>query len=225
MKHSTKADRVAEYLRRAITNGRIRPGDKIVSEEIAKKLGVSRTPVREALKILEAGGYLNTKPHLGVRVTTFSPKDFVDLSRVRQVLDGLAAQLAAERLSEQERSKVCTQLTRLNDELVVALRATDATRAARLNADFHRQLYRGADSQLLFDMVNLSNLSWDLYPMADRYFWEMASRSEHIPQEIHEQHAAIIKAIEQGDSDAAWNAAREHIQASGYLMDEDERDE
>lgn len=224
LKHSTKADLVADYLRNEIVNGRIRPGDKIVADEIAKKLGVSRTPVREALKILEAGGYLSTKAHFGVRVTTFSPKDFVDLSRVRQVLDGLAAQLAAERLSDAERSQVCAKLTQLNDDLVVALRASDANLAARLNADFHRELYRGANSELLFDMVNLSNLSWDLYPLADRYFWEMASRTERIPAEVHQQHGAIIKAILEGNPDEAWNAARQHIQASGYLMDEAEQE-
>ena len=191
--------RVREELRERILTGRLRPGDRLVERELAEDLGVSRVPVREAIRSLEAEGFLVVQSPRRVVVRQLARVDVEELFDVREALEGLAAGLAAERTGAAE-------LKRLDRVLADAARATargDAARITVLNSRFHDEIVTIAGNALLSTM---------LQPLEGRLRW-LTSQNEHWA-ELLDEHRRLFEAIASGDADRAKASAVEHVRVN-----------
>ncbi|MGW4057996.1 GntR family transcriptional regulator [Amycolatopsis sp. NPDC004747] len=191
--------RVREELRERILTGRLRPGDRLVERELAEDLGVSRVPVREAIRSLEAEGFLVVQSPRRVVVRQLARVDVEELFDVREALEGLAAGLAAARAGAAE-------LKRLERALADAARATargDAARITVLNSRFHDEIVAIAGNALLSTM---------LQPLEGRLRW-LTSQNEHWA-ELLDEHRRLYEAIASGDAERAKASAVEHVRVN-----------
>ena len=208
-KYETKTEWTATQIRDSILRGQVLPGDRMRIQEWSRRLAVSATPIREALKALEAEGYVRISPHRGAEVTAFSSKEFSDSYRINMVLDSLAAEFATARLSGSEKTSACKRMYNINDELRAALKAGNARAAERLNTEFHKAIYTAADSPLL---SRAKGPLWGGIPVAGMVFWEMVAESPNWTDDLCSEHDAIVKAIEDGDRQQAIRLTREHLE-------------
>ncbi|MFB9689958.1 GntR family transcriptional regulator [Amycolatopsis plumensis] len=191
--------RVREELRERILTGRLRPGDRLVERELAEDLGVSRVPVREAIRSLEAEGFLVVQSPRRVVVRQLARVDVEELFDVREALEGLAAGLAATRAGAAE-------LKRLERVLADAARATargDAARITVLNSRFHDEIVAIAGNALLSTM---------LQPLEGRLRW-LTSQNEHWA-ELLDERRRLYEAIASGDAERAKASAVEHVRVN-----------
>ncbi|WP_410573556.1 GntR family transcriptional regulator [Amycolatopsis sp. cmx-4-61] len=191
--------RVREELRERILTGRLRPGDRLVERELADDLGVSRVPVREAIRSLEAEGFLVVQSPRRVVVRQLARVDVEELFDVREALEGLAAGLAAARAGAAE-------LKRLERVLADAGRATargDAARITVLNSRFHDEIVAIAGNALLTTM---------LQPLEGRLRW-LTSQNEHWT-ELLDEHRRLYEAIASRDAERAKASAVEHVRVN-----------
>ena len=195
------ADGAADRVRERIQSGALRPGERIREEALAAELGLSRTPVREALRRLEAEGYLAHQPHRGVVVRELDHQAVTELYLMREVLEGTAAAQAARHASDAEVATLAEML----DEGARA--ADDSARSAHLNRLFHRALYRGAHNRYLMAMLNGLDVSMTLL---GRTTLALPGRGA----EAIAEHRAIVERIAAHDPAGAEAAARAHIHAA-----------
>src|SRR5882762_8032209 len=178
----SRADFVYESLRDAIWDGRIARGERVREEEIARNLGVSRTPVREALQRLQQRGLLVVGAGRGLVVAELSHDQVIELYAMREVLEGSAARFAAQRAAEAE----IAILTRLQRELRHA--TNDAMMLVMLNRRFHQAIYHAAHNQYL--MQTLDTLH-DSLALLNHTTFSMPKRKES-----DDEHRKIVLAIE-----------------------------
>jgi DNA-binding GntR family transcriptional regulator len=192
-----RSEFVVAELRKALMNGSIRPGQRLRETDIARWLGVSRTPVREALHRLTEAGLIAAVPPRGMIVVELKHRQVVELYAVRETLEGTAAALAAQHASPAE----ITSLHTVNDLLA---RETEPAQLKRLNRRFHRALYLAAHNEFL--MRSLEGLA-DAIALLPGTTVAAPGR----PQSAAEEHRMIIAAIERRDSETAERIARMHI--------------
>lgn len=188
-------------LRAAIRQGRYRPGQRIREAEIAQWLGVSRTPVREAFRRLQADGILTLTPWQGARVAKLERAQVVELYAMRQVLEGTAARLASEHASKREIDRLFDLLNR--DRAI----RDDPAQLSQNNLLFHETVYGGAHNRYLLQSLNaladsLALLGPTTYGVPGRGGAAL------------DEHAQIAEAIRKNDADHAERAARAHIAAA-----------
>jgi len=198
---------VLTRLRQAIVDGRLGPGDPIRQESIATKLGVSATPVREALRRLEAEGAIVYVPHRGATVAELSAENVQDLYALRSKVEGLATMFATERGHAN-----LDEIAGLNDELAELLRRGASGEAlGSLNRRFHFAIYHAARSQLL--LTHIETL-WTMFPVrANAQLWAVP---EHASRFVHD-HGAVLKAMQAGDATAAEAVMAEHVAMTAAL--------
>lgn len=189
-----------QRLREAIQAGELKPGERIREIEMATRLEVSRTPVREALRRLEADGLLTFVPYRGMVIAELDHQAVMELYQMREVLEGTAAGLAARHASEAE-------VTLLRDLIAADPGDGDPKALARHNRQFHGTLYRAAHNRYLLKTLNVLSDAMALLGMTTL---SLTGRSDTARQE----HRAIVDAIEAGDQDKAESAARGHIRAA-----------
>lgn len=189
-----------EHLRHLILTGRFETGQKLVEEELAEQFGVSRTPVREAIRKLEIEGLVRYQPRRGVIVTGFSPEDVDEIYAAREVLEGLAARLAAKHGTDAE----IAELGRHLEEMNRASAAGDFQRSARIHTRFDDLLYRMGRNHRLFGM--LSQFS-EYIEQCKLVSMERPGRAD----EIRAEHEAMFKTVAARDPDAAERMARLHV--------------
>lgn len=194
----SRADFVYESLRDAIADGRIAVGERVREEEIARNLGVSRTPVREALQRLHQRGLLVLGAGRGLVVAQLSHNQVLQLYAMREILEGSAARFAAQHATAAD----VAILYRLQRELADA--KPDAMLLVTLNRRFHQAIYEAAHNQYL--MQTLDMLHDSLALLHNTTFRIPSRRSES-----DEEHRRIVAAIEKRDPVVAEEAAREHI--------------
>ena len=191
---------VFETLREAIIKGLLRPGERLMEIQIAEELGVSRTPVREAIRKLELEGFLVMVARKGAYVADISVKDITDIFEVRAALEGLAAGLAAERITEEE-------LEQLERALVQTSEATtgDLNTVVQSDTSFHELIYRASRNQRLQQIVT------HLQEQIQRF--RAVSLSQPGRTRVFlEEHRKIVEAISERNSELASLLAREHIE-------------
>ena len=194
----SRADFVYESLRDAISDGRIATGERVREEEIARELGVSRTPVREALQRLHQRGLLVLGAGRGLVVAELSQHQVLQLYAMREILEGSAARFAAQHATAAD----IAILYRLQKELADA--KPDALLLVTLNRRFHQAIYEAAHNQYLLQTLNMLHDSLALLHNAT---FRVPSRRA----DSDEEHRRIVAAIEKHDPGAAEEAAREHI--------------
>ena len=185
----------------AIEASEFKPGDRLREVDVAARLQLSRTPVREALRRLEAENIIEHRPRVGAVIRTLSQTEVVELYEMRLVLERTAAQMAAKHAVAAE----VDALTALNDRIAQAV--DDPSRAAAINQQFHRSIYLAARNRFLLESARaLNNALLLLGPttLADE---------ARIKTVVH-QHSRIIAAISVGDAEGAGTAAEVHLEAS-----------
>jgi DNA-binding GntR family transcriptional regulator len=203
--HSQLSERVAAELRRAIADGRYRPGERLVEGRLAGDFGVSRIPVREALRMLAAEGVVDLQPRHGATVATLSREAAREMIEVRATLEGLNARLAARHRDADLLKAVAHVLERGN----AAQAAGKLGELARFNAEFHDLLAKAGSNSVLGDLMRtLRERTQIVFPPLDA---EQARRTWN-------EHAAILQAVLAGDADLAELLAERHVTHAGEMF-------
>ena len=199
--HVALREQVLAELRRRIVDGDYAQGERLTETRLADDFGVSRNPVREALRVVEAEGFVHILPRRGAVVATLDETAVRDLFAVREQLETLAAGLAAERAS----AKDVARLRRLLEEASAATDAKDFDQVAELNSAFHRAV------------IDVSGNRWLLSISAAMYYhvhWVFRVGAAQRAPHSWEEHIRLVDAIEARDPAAASAAAREHVEAA-----------
>jgi len=206
---STNAARVYEELRRAILRGEFQPGERLRTAALAERLGTSRTPVREALVLLEGDGLVELEPRRGALVRAFDPEDLIDLYEVRAVLDARAAQRAAARITPDQLARLDANCAAAEQLAVAGADQIDALIA--LNETFHAVVVEAAGSPRL--AAALRTVAGIPRPFKIA-FWAVADQRER-SLTAHREIASTLRA---GSAERAESAMRLHIlNARDYL--------
>lgn len=198
-------DGVYDHLRRALLDGDLAPGERLGEVELGQQLGVSRTPIREALMRLTQDGLLTTEANRGVRVRTVTAAEARDAYVVREELDGLAAALAAREHTAADARTLNAALDTLN-----AAPGTDYREQTRLDLAYHRAVTDAAHNTVL------GILARDLEQRVALIKHQTRTYNAH--PDTAAQHAAILHAILARDADAAREAARTHVRTFAALV-------
>lgn len=193
-------DVVFNTLRQAILRGELKPGERLMEIQLANKLGVSRTPIREALRKLELEGLVNMVPRKGAEVADITEKSLRDVLEVRKALEELSVQLACEKITEEE----IEELKRVAERFKDTLDNQDVTKIAEADVAFHDVIYTATDNQKLILLLN--NLREQMY----RYRVEYLKKEEAYPQLIAE-HEELIDNISKRNKEEATRIMCEHI--------------
>lgn len=193
-------DVVFNTLRQAILRGELKPGERLMEIQLANKLGVSRTPIREALRKLELEGLVNMVPRKGAEVADITEKSLRDVLEVRKALEELSVQLACEKITEEEIEELKQVAERFKD----TLDDQDVTKIAEADVAFHDVIYTATDNQKLILLLN--NLREQMY----RYRVEYLKKEEAYPQLIAE-HEELIDNISKRNKEEATRIMCEHI--------------
>jgi len=200
-KSKMSADDAYRILHDRIVSGELKPGQKMGEVEIAKSLGLSRTPVREAFHRLKSDGLLTHEPNKGAVVRQLDYQSISELYKIREVLEGTAAELAARYISPVE-------LDALYEMLDLQTAAKDDTaEASRLNKIFHRTLCQNARNRYLIDMIDGLDLSMALLGRSTLSL-------ENRKSEAIAEHREILDAMAAQDYGAAQEAAQRHIRSA-----------
>ncbi|MDN3557975.1 GntR family transcriptional regulator [Halomonas maura] len=202
----TLAERVFQQLQDAIVRGELAPGSKITEPGLSRSYGISRGPLREAMRRLEAHRLIERVPHVGARVVKLSMQELLELFDVREALESMAARLAAEHMSAEE-------IDGLREVLAVHERQSDLRRGEAYyqregDLDFHYRIVQGSHNKMLMGM-----LCDDLYYLV-RLYRTQFSASGSRPQRAFVEHHRIVDAIEAGDAELAELLMRRHVSAS-----------
>lgn len=195
-----KKNSVYEYLYNAIRTGEIQPGQTLTERGLAEKIGVSRTPVREAIRKLEEQGIVTHEPHKGVKVITLSVDKVAQLYDVRELLEGLAARKLAERQTPEGIGELTALIDKAQQEAV----ANHVHELARINSEFHLALARLSGNVYLEAIMNMLQTQIGLMMSAS------LSTSGRPLQNISE-HKMLIDAIRSGDGEFAESIAKHHV--------------
>jgi DNA-binding GntR family transcriptional regulator len=199
--HRTKAELALQVLRQQIRTGELEPGRRLRLNDLTRELGMSPTPIREALRLLQADGLVHYHPHQGIVVAEPSSEETEDVVRLRCLLEPLAVELAVPSLTP-------VQLRVLEDLHQKLLAAVDARRGSEIsasNASWHWAMYDACGSSHLRKFIRRL---WDVYPW--RTMWALPGRAEESARE----HERIMDEIAVGDAQVAARRLREHILSS-----------
>jgi len=193
-------DVVFQTLRKAILTGELKPGERLMEIHLADKLGVSRTPIREAIHKLELEGLVTMLPRRGAMVSQISESGLKDVLEVRRSLDALCAELASVRITEEGKKALKEAYEAFNE----AVATEDATIMAKADVAFHDIIIKATANERLITIIN--NLGEQMYRYRFEYIKEETKR-----EDIMREHKALVDSIVSGDADAAREAARVHI--------------
>jgi DNA-binding GntR family transcriptional regulator len=204
----SESSRVTDLIRDQILDGVRPPGSKLVERDLATELGVSRVPVREALKVLDSEGLVVLRPNTWAIVREFTPEDLADLDEVRTVLEVLTFRLAAQRRDEAGLKRLRTAL----DAELAGARAGDQVAARRAAADFHEVVTDLADNRLLSELGQT---------MRSRLRWLLSQHDDLM--HVTDEHERLFEAIESGSTRGLDRLVRAHIESSHRQRAEHER--
>ncbi|MBQ9376297.1 MAG: GntR family transcriptional regulator [Schwartzia sp.] len=198
---------VCETIRDAIRHGVLQPGERLMEIQLAEELGVSRTPVREAIRKLELEGYVIMMPRRGTYVSDLSIRDINEVFEIRTSLESLATGLAAERATEEELER----LQRLLVQIGAYIEHGDMEKIVETDTEFHDLLYQVSRNKRLIGII--SNLREQLT--------RFRKTSMSFPGRLKEtlgEHREIVEAIAQGDVQAAQQAAERHMEKAEQAL-------
>lgn len=199
---------LAETLRRQladdILDGRLLPGVRLDETELAARFGVSRTPVREAFKLLAATGLVQVRPNKGVIVTAITPERLTEMFEVMGEIEAACARFAARRMTEAERAT----LAALHAEAGTLAESGDREAYDSLNTRFHSAIYAGAHNDFMAETAQAIRQRLRPFRRAQFRLDGRLSRSWL-------EHDAVVRAILLGDGEAAYHAMRVHVTAVG----------
>lgn len=195
-------DMVFDSLRKAIVTGDLKPGERIMEAQIADRLGVSRTPVREAIKKLEKEKLIEMVPRKGAYVARITSKDVLDVLELRKLLEGFSALLASERMTSKEKQK----LEKISKEFAKCIESGDKEGMIQKDNEFHSLIFSSTRNEKLMDIIK--SLQDQFQRFREVYFNEF-----HDYGSIMLWHEKICSAIKEGRPQDASSAASSHVAA------------
>jgi DNA-binding GntR family transcriptional regulator len=190
---------VSEQIRGRILDGSLKPGERLVEDRLSSELGVSRVPVREALRSLSAEGLVTLLPRRGATVVEVTPEDVAELVEVRALLEGLNARLAAQRHDPEIVAQLRDTLERGN----AAAEDGTAEVLARLNAEFHERLAEASRNSVLSEVMR---------GLRERTSIAFSINGRTRAREDWQEHAGVLAAVIAGDGELAALLATRHVQ-------------
>ena len=203
LRHVVLREQVKDFIMEAILGGEFKPGDRVVESALARRLGVSQAPVREALRDLVMMGFLEAEPHRGTFVRSFSSEEQHEVYVVRAALESLAARLAATRLTEADIVKLHIIL----DGMIQAGQEHSLEGMTRLDNEFHETILEIAGNKLLHQLCQRLQFG--------RWTIVTARMSSFDLEYLAARHKELLGALETRDPEAATNAMRRHIEDLG----------
>jgi DNA-binding GntR family transcriptional regulator len=201
------ADKLIQQITQDIISGLLRPGDRLEEEVLAKKFGVSRTPIREAIRAMVGRGLLEAKPRKGAIIRILSPKEIIDLFEVAAELEAMACRLAATFITEEQAQQIKEKL----DQCTLATKANDKTAYSMANIEFHSAVHAACGNQWLIEQLQQIGMHINTYRSLP---FELRGRL----QKSTKEHTEIYDAILAGDSETASSLMREHMTLQGQRL-------
>jgi DNA-binding GntR family transcriptional regulator len=196
-RHQTLREKILETIRDAILKGSLKPGERVSEPELAERFGISRTPIREAFRQLESEGYLEVVPRKGAVVASLSERDVVEFYAIKSILEGHAARIAAERMSDRD----VERLEAINAKLQQIAAAGDIKSFFRVHDEFHELFIKVSGNDKLVELINQLVLKFNRL--------RLASLSQPGRMEISvQEHRKIIEAFRNHDGERAENLVR-----------------
>ena len=206
-KHLTLREVILENIRDAIVSGNLKAGCRVSEPELAERYGISRTPIREAFRQLEAEGYLTVIPRRGAVVSEFSPKDVEEFYAIKSIMEGYAARQACERLSAKDLDKLQT----INNKLGELARAGDIKHFFKIHSDFHELFIKAADNEKLHELIA------GLVTKFQRLRFTSLSLPGRMIISVQE-HEKIIEAFRKKDANLAESLVRQNAEYGGRVL-------
>ena len=203
MEFNTKNSYVYATLKEEIIKGKLRPGERIVISEVAKRYDVSPMPIREAINRLQQDGFVEVISHVGARVSSFDPHRQEELMLIRIELETLAVRLSTPFFDEE----ALARLDQLISEMNVCVETRDHKRYGKLNVEFHNVLYSVGPYKILFDLITTL---WGRAEYSRGIFEDMPERNA----ESQNEHRQIVEAIKQKDGVKAAEILRRQKEVS-----------
>ena len=191
-----------QTLRKGILHGELKPGERLMEIQLANRLGVSRTPVREAIRMLELEGLVINTPHRGAQVASITEKDLQDVLEVRKGLEEMSIRLACERITDQQLQELYEASRRFekqaeSDEDIMKLAAADEA--------FHAIIYKASGNQRLEQLIN--NLLDQMFRYRIEYLKDEANR-----QSLITEHDELWNSLKNRDYNRSRKFMRQHIE-------------
>lgn len=196
----TKKDLVAGRLREMVVSGELKAGSRIRQQKLADEFGVSATPVREAIRQLEAEGYLQSRPHVGVQVAGINREGLQEIYQVRMLIEGWLARRAAHLITHD----ALDQLRTLASEFEAATVRDNLIAARRANYGLHRLIWELADAPVALEIVNSL---WAKFP------WDLLDYVPGRDERSVDEHHDLVAALEAKDPERAEAAIHVHIRS------------
>ena len=196
-----RAEQALQRLQEAIASGELKPKQHLVERDLARILGMSRTPIREALRRLEATAYITRLPTGGIIVTDHSPKQVHDLYEIRKILEGQATRLACERYEEDQ----IVRLEEYHERCIEAVRSGKIEQFFDVNSAFHLWIYNQCGNAYLIDLIMTFR--------DERFFLRVIRKFTDKDWRVTiDQHGQILAAVSKRDTRAAQKVMEEHLE-------------
>ena len=215
LNHKPLKEEIYDALHRQIIAGKYGPGDWLRQEDIASHMGVSMTPVREALDLLVSAGLAERVPYRGVRVRNMSTQDVVEAYGLRLVLEAVTTREAVNHITQEQ----IAGLEKILNEMTKFVELNDMPRERQLSREFHSAIAEASGNQLL---IKLYAVTANAFP--DWLLYEALYRKPELlagsVTQTHKEHRAIVDALAEHDADQAVQASIEHVLDSGKWLKE-----
>ena len=202
-------DVVFHTLRRAIMQGDLKPGERLMEIKLANRLGVSRTPTREAIRMLELEGLVTMVPRKGAQVAEITEKDLKDVLEVRIGQEELAVKFVCQRIDDRQ----LRELQEASRKFAEAVQSEDLTKLAEADVNFHDLIYKATGNERLVQLLN--NIREQMYRYRVEYL-----KDEEVRSSLVEEHNRLWKALKERDAEQAARITQEHIERQqAYIME------
>jgi DNA-binding GntR family transcriptional regulator len=205
----TKAEFVLAQLRDAVTSGELRPGDWIRADQWAEKLGLSETPVREAISRLQGLGLVDIFPHRGARVKARTREHVMETYIIRRALEVAAARAAIEHASDDEHARLVAKIEGLTERMAKAVAQGNVPLVRGINRDIHMSIYEASS---LPRLVALIKGLWAVYP------FDTLEAATGRPKASLKEHALITEALKERNAARLAGAVERHLAAAQSLL-------
>lgn len=199
-------EKIYDMLKEAISSGELKPGERIIESRLAKDIGISRTPIREAIRLLESEGYLESMENGGVRVTEITEEDIKEWSEIKSVLNELAVMKTIDRISKEEIEKLKIDLEKV-EKVLEEGENIDNEEIISWNADFHQRIFEASGNSLI---KSISKEYQKYTYIMRKYLSQIEGRHEQALKE----HKEILRAIVEKNKEEAIRLSKEHSESS-----------
>lgn len=204
-KNKLLREKIYDMLKEAIVSGELKPGERIIESKLAKDIGISRTPIREAIRLLESEGYLESMDSGGVRIVEITEEDIKDWSEIKSVLNELAVIKAIDNITDQEIKELEKDLEEVEKTINNSNNGTDEI--IERNTDFHQRIFAASGNDLI------KNISYE-YQKYTYIMRNCLSQIEGRKKQALKEHKKILKAIKKRNKEKAIKLSKEHSESS-----------